>query len=79
MAMASSRKVFQIIVDDTAFTTNISEIKKWLAHGAIIIVVPLYSEPASDSEELTIPANIFSLSSPGVSSLLEERLVADWH
>lgn len=42
--MATQRKVFQIIVDETAFTTNISEIKKWLAHGAITILVPLYSK-----------------------------------
>lgn len=41
--MATGRKVFHCAVDDTALTTNISEIKKWTSNGAITLVVPLYS------------------------------------
>lgn len=41
--MAAARKVFHCAVDDTALTTNISEIKKWTSNGAITLVVPLYS------------------------------------
>ncbi|KAJ9194463.1 hypothetical protein DTO166G4_2419 [Paecilomyces variotii] len=42
-AMATGRKVFHCAVDDTALTTNISEIKKWTSNGAITLVVPLYT------------------------------------
>jgi hypothetical protein len=41
--MSASRKVFHCAVDDTALTTNISEIKKWASNGAITLFVPLYS------------------------------------
>ncbi|KAL1845817.1 hypothetical protein Plec18167_009278 [Paecilomyces lecythidis] len=41
--MAAARKVFHCAVDDTALTTNISEIKKWTSNGAITLVVPLYT------------------------------------
>lgn len=41
--MATGRKVFHCAVDDTALTTNISEIKKWTSNGAITLIVPLYS------------------------------------
>lgn len=41
--MSTGRKVFHCAVDETALTTNISEIKKWIANGAITLVVPLYS------------------------------------
>jgi hypothetical protein len=41
--MSVGRKVFHCVVDDTALTTNISEIKKWISHGAITLIVPLYS------------------------------------
>lgn len=42
--MSTGRKVFHCAVDETALSTNISEIKKWTANGAIDLVVPLYSE-----------------------------------
>lgn len=45
--MSTGRKVFHCAVDETALTTNISEIKKWIASGAITLVVPLYSKSAS--------------------------------
>jgi thiosulfate/3-mercaptopyruvate sulfurtransferase len=41
--MLTNRKVFHCAVDDTALTTNISEIKKWAANGAITLFVPLYT------------------------------------
>lgn len=41
--MAAVRKVFHCAVDDTVLTTNISEIKRWTANGAITLFVPLYS------------------------------------
>lgn len=41
--MFAGRKVFHCAVDDTALTTNISEIKRWTANGAITLFVPLYS------------------------------------
>lgn len=41
--MSTGRKVFHCAVDETALTTNISEIKKWTTNGAIDLVVPLYS------------------------------------
>lgn len=43
-SMLTNRKVFHCAVDDTALTTNISEIKKWAANGAITLFVPLYSK-----------------------------------
>ncbi|KAJ6151723.1 hypothetical protein N7470_006851 [Penicillium chermesinum] len=42
-AMSTGRKVFHCAVDETALTTNISEIKKWTTHGAIDLIVPLYT------------------------------------
>lgn len=39
----ASRKVFHCLVDDTALITNISEIENWVSHGAITLVIPLYS------------------------------------
>ncbi|KAJ5698072.1 hypothetical protein N7462_000077 [Penicillium macrosclerotiorum] len=41
--MAAGRKVFHCAVDETALTTNISEIKKWTTNGAIDLIVPLYT------------------------------------
>ncbi|PGH31976.1 hypothetical protein GX50_05241 [[Emmonsia] crescens] len=41
--MSVGRKVFHCVVDDTALTTNISEIKKWTSFGAITLIVPLYT------------------------------------
>ncbi|PGG96958.1 hypothetical protein GX51_07563 [Blastomyces parvus] len=41
--MSVGRKVFHCVVDDTALTTNISEIKKWTSSGAITLIVPLYT------------------------------------
>ncbi|KAL1961649.1 hypothetical protein VTN77DRAFT_1364 [Rasamsonia byssochlamydoides] len=41
--MSTGRKVFHCAVDDTALTTNISEIKKWTSNGAITLFVPLYT------------------------------------
>jgi hypothetical protein len=41
--MSLGRKVFHSVVDDTALTVNISEIKKWTAQGSITLIVPLYS------------------------------------
>ncbi|KAJ5951623.1 uncharacterized protein N7479_010036 [Penicillium vulpinum] len=41
--MSTGRKVFHCAVDETALSTNISEIKKWTANGAIDLVVPLYT------------------------------------
>ncbi|KAL3469364.1 thiosulfate sulfurtransferase [Aspergillus californicus] len=40
---AQRRKVFHCAVDETALTTNISEIKKWATNGAITLIVPLYT------------------------------------
>jgi len=42
--MSTGRKVFHCAVDETALTTNISEIKKWTTNGAIDLIVPLYSK-----------------------------------
>lgn len=42
--MSTGRKVFNCAVDETALTTNISEIKKWTTHGAMTLIVPLYSK-----------------------------------
>ncbi|CAG8251847.1 unnamed protein product [Penicillium salamii] len=41
--MSTGRKVFHCAVDETALSTNISEIKKWTTNGAIDLVVPLYT------------------------------------
>ncbi|BDD60341.1 hypothetical protein MAP00_005478 [Monascus purpureus] len=41
--MATGRKVFHCVVDETALTTNISEIKKWTTNGAVTLIVPLYT------------------------------------
>ncbi|KAG0152919.1 hypothetical protein PDIDSM_1878 [Penicillium digitatum] len=41
--MSAGRKVFRCAVDETALSTNISEIKKWTTNGAIDLVVPLYT------------------------------------
>ncbi|QSS62892.1 PIN superfamily domain-containing protein [Histoplasma capsulatum] len=41
--MSAGRKIFRCVVDDTALTTNISEIKKWTSSGAITLIVPLYT------------------------------------
>lgn len=41
--MSTGRKTFHCAVDETALTTNISEIKKWTTSGAIDLIVPLYS------------------------------------
>ncbi|RAL11894.1 thiosulfate sulfurtransferase [Aspergillus homomorphus CBS 101889] len=41
--MTTGRKVFHCAVDETALTTNISEIKKWTTNGAITLIVPLYT------------------------------------
>jgi hypothetical protein len=41
--MSTGRKVFHCAVDETALTTNITEIKKWTTNGAIDLIVPLYS------------------------------------
>ena len=42
--MSAGRKIFHCAVDETALTTNISEIKKWTTNGSITLVVPLYSK-----------------------------------
>jgi hypothetical protein len=31
------------MVDDTALSTNISEIEDWVSQGAIVLIIPLYS------------------------------------
>ncbi|KAJ5481145.1 hypothetical protein N7539_007039 [Penicillium diatomitis] len=41
--MSTGRKVFHCALDETALTTNISEIKKWTSNGAIDLIVPLYT------------------------------------
>ncbi|KAL3446728.1 thiosulfate sulfurtransferase [Aspergillus insuetus] len=41
--MSTGRKIFHCAVDETALTTNISEIKKWTTNGAITLIVPLYT------------------------------------
>ncbi|KAL2793451.1 thiosulfate sulfurtransferase [Aspergillus keveii] len=41
--MSTGRKIFHCAVDETALTTNISEIKKWATNGAITLIVPLYT------------------------------------
>ncbi|KAJ5096425.1 hypothetical protein NUU61_005781 [Penicillium alfredii] len=41
--MSTGRKVFHCAVDETALSTNISEIKKWTTNGAIDLIVPLYT------------------------------------
>lgn len=41
--MSVGRKVFHCVVDDTALSVNIGEIKKWTSQGAITLIVPLYS------------------------------------
>lgn len=42
--MSHGRKIFHCAVDETALTTNISEIKKWTTNGSINLIVPLYSK-----------------------------------
>lgn len=49
--MSTGRKVFRCAVDETALSTNISEIKKWTTNGAIDLVVPLYSEYPNVEED----------------------------
>ncbi|KAL9107898.1 MAG: hypothetical protein Q9227_007220 [Pyrenula ochraceoflavens] len=39
----NSRKVFHCVVDDSALTTNISELKKWVSQGAISLIVPVHT------------------------------------
>ena len=51
--MSTGRKVFHCAVDETALSTNISEIKKWTSNGAIDLVVPLYSKYQGVEEGLT--------------------------
>ncbi|KAJ5355597.1 hypothetical protein N7517_010206 [Penicillium concentricum] len=51
--MSTGRKVFHCAVDETALSTNISEIKKWTANGAIDLVVPLYSEYLFKGDSIT--------------------------
>lgn len=51
--MSTGRKVFHCAVDETALSTNISEIKKWTSNGAIDLVVPLYSKCQGVKESLT--------------------------
>ncbi|WEW59626.1 hypothetical protein PRK78_005105 [Emydomyces testavorans] len=41
--MSIGRKVFHCVVDDTALTTSISDIKKWTSQGVITLIVPLYT------------------------------------
>ncbi|KAK2732504.1 hypothetical protein FQN57_002611 [Myotisia sp. PD_48] len=41
--MSAVRKVFNCVVDDTALTANISEIKKWTAQDAVKLIIPLYT------------------------------------
>lgn len=53
--MSTGRKVFHCAVDETALTTNISEIKKWTTNGAIDLIVPLYSRYLDTFEELSLP------------------------
>ncbi|KAI5287609.1 hypothetical protein KEM54_005872 [Ascosphaera aggregata] len=43
MSLSVERRVFHCILDDSALTTNISEIKKWAISGAITLFVPLYT------------------------------------
>lgn len=50
--MSTGRKVFRCAVDETALSTNISEIKKWTTNGAIDLVVPLYSKYPNVEETL---------------------------
>jgi len=55
--MSTGRKVFHCAVDDTALTTNISEIKKWTANGAISLIVPLYSKSLPPLRAVLLPAD----------------------
>ncbi|KKY17982.1 hypothetical protein UCRPC4_g05185 [Phaeomoniella chlamydospora] len=36
-------KAFHAVADDTALVANISEIKKWVAQGALTLVIPVYT------------------------------------
>lgn len=58
--MSTGRKVFRCAVDETALSTNISEIKKWTTNGAIDLVVPLYSEypNVEEDSDCLIPARL---------------------
>jgi hypothetical protein len=69
--MSTGRKVFHCAVDETALTTNISEIKKWTTNGAITLIVPLYSKACSHSilthhlfNTLTVSLQLSSASTP---------------
>lgn len=55
--MSTGRKVFHCAVDETALTTNISEIKKWTTSGAIDLIVPLYSRLADQQERISVSWN----------------------
>ena len=50
--MSVGRKVFHCVVDDSALTVNISEIKKWTSQGAITLIVPLYSRCLAENLQL---------------------------
>lgn len=52
--MSIGRKVFHCAVDETALTSNISEIKKWTSQGAITLIVPLYSTWSHSEQESSI-------------------------
>lgn len=44
----SPQQAIRCLVDDTILTRNIAEIESWVAQGALILVIPLYSMTASD-------------------------------
>lgn len=54
--MSAGRKVFHCAVDETALTTNISEIKRWTTSGAITLIVPLYSKYIDFRDAVLRPA-----------------------
>lgn len=58
--MSTGRKVFHCAVDETALTTNISEIKKWTTNGAIDLIVPLYSRYFDTFEEQSLPTSLLA-------------------
>ncbi|KAI5295338.1 hypothetical protein KEM52_001689 [Ascosphaera acerosa] len=43
MSLPVERRVFHCVLDDTALTANISEVKKWALAGQITVFVPLYT------------------------------------
>lgn len=75
--MSVGRKVFQCVVDDTALTSSVGELKKWTSQGAITLVVPLYSKFPSGPWWL-LRVTQLTRPSPWTPAFSQEGAIADW-